>query len=189
MSLPRSNADLFWTFTKMALQGFGGVLPVAERILVHERKWMSAKEFVESLAIAQALPGPNVVNLCLMVGDRFSGARGALSALAGMMLFPILIVLVLASVYQFYSHLEITRNILLGMAAVSVGLIGGMGLRLVRTQGHYRVGWLVGLATFVLIAIAHARLGFVILAVGIPSFLFRWWQLVRARNSTSGGSL
>lgn len=186
MSAPRSNADLFWTFTKMALQGFGGVLPVAERVIVHERKWMSAKEFVESLAVAQALPGPNVVNLCLMVGDRFSGARGALSALAGMMLFPILIVLALSSVYQFYSHLQITRDVLLGMGAVSVGLIGGMGLRLVKTQGHYRVGWLIGLATFVLIAIVHARLGFVILAVGVPSFLFRWWQLVRVRNDLGG---
>jgi chromate transporter len=185
---PRSNADLFWTFTKLALQGFGGVLPVAERVLVHERRWMTSKDFVESLAVAQALPGPNVVNLCLMVGDRFSGARGAASALAGMMFFPMVLVLALASVYQYYAHLEITRQVLLGMAAVSVGLIGGMGLRLVKTQGHYRVGWLVGTATFGLIALAHARLGFVILALGIPSFLFRWWQIVRARQGDRGAA-
>lgn len=63
----------------MALQGFGGVLPIAERILVHRRQWMTAKDFVETLAIAQALPGPNVVNLSLMVGDRFLAYAAPLS--------------------------------------------------------------------------------------------------------------
>ena len=66
----------------MALQGFGGVLPIAERVLVHQRRWMTPKEFVESLAIAQSLPGPNIVNLALMVGDRFRGAKGAAAAIA-----------------------------------------------------------------------------------------------------------
>lgn len=176
---PRSLTDLFWTFTKMALQGFGGVLPIAEQVLVRERRWMTAKEFVESLAIAQSMPGPNIVNLSLMVGDRFLGARGALAAFAGMMAFPTVIVLMLTVLYQSYADLEVTRRILLGMSAVSVGLIAGTGLRLARTQGHYRAGWLIGLGVFVLVAILHKPLGMVLFALGLPSFLLRWWQLSR----------
>jgi len=115
-----------------------------------------------------------------MVGDRFFGLRGAVAAFAGMMAFPTVIVLLLTLVYQTYAELEITRRILLGMSAVSVGLIAGMGLRLCRTQGHYRGGWLIGLGVFLLIAVMHKPLGMVLLALGLPSFLLRWWQMRRS---------
>ena len=55
---PASLWALFWAFNRLALQGFGGVLAVAQRELVERLGWLSAEEFVESLAIAQVLPGP-----------------------------------------------------------------------------------------------------------------------------------
>ena len=81
---PASPTDLFLVFNGLALRGFGGVLPFAQRTLVEDRAWMSNDEFVEMLALAQVLPGPNICNLALMVGDRFFGLRGAFAALAGM---------------------------------------------------------------------------------------------------------
>ena len=86
---PRSPRELFVTFNRLALQGFGGVLAVAQRELVERERWLSQAEFVEMLAISQVLPGPNVVNLALMLGDRYFGLRGALAALAGMLLVPL----------------------------------------------------------------------------------------------------
>jgi chromate transporter len=176
---PRSNWDLFWTFNRMALRGFGGVLPVVERSLVHERNWLTPKEFVESLAIAQALPGPNVMNMAVMVGDRYSGLKGSLAAVAGMITIPMLIVLSLTSVYQYYAELAVTQGILRGMTAVSVGLIIGIGLRLALTQGDYRIGWIFGLLVFGLIGFLHAPLAAVILGLGIPACLIRWFQITR----------
>ena len=74
---PASTGDLFFTFNRLALQGFGGVLAVAQRELVERKGWLTHEEFVEMLALSQVLPGPNVVNLALMFGDRFFGLRGA----------------------------------------------------------------------------------------------------------------
>ncbi len=54
--------------TSWRLQGFGGVLPVAQHELVERQRWLTKQEFAETLSIAQVLPGPNVVNLCLIVG-------------------------------------------------------------------------------------------------------------------------
>src|SRR5438067_13132019 len=82
---PHSLPDLFFSFTWLALQGFGGVLAVVQRVLVEEKKWMTRDEFVQEWAVAQVMPGPNVVNLALMLGDRFFGWRGAMVALAGML--------------------------------------------------------------------------------------------------------
>src|ERR1700693_5786855 len=94
LARPSSNKELFIAFTLLALQGFGGVLAVAQRVLCEQRRWLTKEEFVEILAVGQVLPGPNVCNVALMVGDRFFGWRGAFAALAGMMAVPLLIVLV-----------------------------------------------------------------------------------------------
>ena len=78
---PQSLRELFGAFTLIALQGFGGVLPVSERVLCEQKRWLSPEQYVETLALGQVLPGPNVCNLALIVGDRFFGWRGALVAL------------------------------------------------------------------------------------------------------------
>src|ERR1041385_3727008 len=92
---PRSLTDLFVSFTFLALQGFGGVLAVVQRELVERKQWLTHEEFVEDWAVAQIMPGPNVINLALMIGSRYFGLRGALAALAGMVTFPMIVVLLM----------------------------------------------------------------------------------------------
>ena len=84
--LPQSKSEIFWVFTWLALQGFGGVLPVAERELVDKKRWYSREEFLEEWAVAQVLPGPNVVNLAIIFGARHFGLPGALAAIADALL-------------------------------------------------------------------------------------------------------
>ena len=75
------------------------MLAVAQRELVERLRWLTREQFVELLSLGQVLPGPNIVNLALMFGDRHFGWRGALAALAGMLAVPLVIVLVLAALY------------------------------------------------------------------------------------------
>ena len=84
---PRSLAELFFALTWLALQGFGGVLAVVQRELVERRRWMTMDEFIENWAVAQILPGPNVINIVMMIGSRYFGLRGAIVAVAGMVRF------------------------------------------------------------------------------------------------------
>ena len=102
---PQSLTDLFVSFTLLALQGFGGVLAVVQRELVEKKRWMTREEFIEDWAVAQIMPGPNVVNLSMMIGARSFGLKGAMAALAGMLTVPLILVLLLALVYaQFAGH-------------------------------------------------------------------------------------
>ncbi|MFZ9335710.1 MAG: hypothetical protein ACO248_07485, partial [Burkholderiaceae bacterium] len=41
---PHSPADLFWSFTWLALQGFGGVLSVVQREIFEKMRWLTAEE-------------------------------------------------------------------------------------------------------------------------------------------------
>ncbi|MGI9154784.1 MAG: chromate transporter, partial [Rubrivivax sp.] len=72
-TVPRSAAELFFAFNRLALQGFGGVLPVAQRELVERRRWMTQAEFVELLSLGHILPRPNIGNMALMYGERHIG--------------------------------------------------------------------------------------------------------------------
>ncbi|MED5613531.1 chromate transporter [Janthinobacterium sp. P210005] len=127
---PASLADLFFSFTWLALQGFGGVLAVIQREMVERKRWLTQEEFLEDWAVAQIMPGPNVVNLSLMVGGRYFGLKGALTALAGMLTVPLVIVLVLGVLYTRFGDNPQMAGALRGMAAVSAGMIAATGVKL-----------------------------------------------------------
>lgn len=143
---PASLWALFWAFTRLALQGFGGVLAVAQRELVERLGWLTRDEFVEMLAVGQVLPGPNVVNISLMIGDRFFGLRGAFTALAGMLLAPSVIVLGLAAAYSELAVHPVAVDALRGMGAVSAGLILATGFKLLPTLKTSPLGRWIALA-------------------------------------------
>ncbi|HPW82861.1 MAG TPA: chromate transporter, partial [Rhodoferax sp.] len=128
---PTSKTDLFVSFSLLALQGFGGVLAVVQRELVEKKKWLTLEEFLEDWAVAQILPGPNVVNLSLMIGDRYFGMRGALAALAGMLTFPLVIALAVAILFAGIADQPQVQGALRGMGAVAAGLITATGLKLI----------------------------------------------------------
>jgi chromate transporter len=167
---PSSITELFLSFNWLALQGFGGVLAVVQRELVEKKRWMTREQFVEDWAVAQILPGPNVVNLSLMIGGRYFGLPGALAALAGMLAAPLVIVLLLAALYGSVADLPMAQGALRGMGAVAAGLITATGIKLIAALDKNAMGLAVciGLAalTFVAIALLRWPLAWVLLAVG-----------------------
>ena len=182
---PDSPSDLFWSFTWLALQGFGGVLAIVQRELVEKKRWLTREEFIEDWAVAQILPGPNVVNLSLMIGDRYFGLRGALMALAGMLTFPLLVVLTLAAIFTGISDSAGAQGALRGMGAVAAGLIAATGIKLVaalqrNVMGRLACGALAA-ATFIAIGLLHVPLVWVLLVVGGLACAWAYRQLGRAR--------
>jgi chromate transporter len=167
---PQSLSDLFFSFSILALQGFGGVLAVVQRELVEKKRWMTREEFVEDWAVAQIMPGPNVVNLSLMIGDRYFGLRGAMAALAGMLTFPLLVVLAIALVYAQFADNPQVAGALRGMGAVAAGLITATGLKLVGALKKNPLGlpMCIGFAitTFMAIALLRVPLAYVLLGLG-----------------------
>lgn len=178
---PQSPADLFWSFNWLALQGFGGVLAVVQRELVEKKRWLTNEEFVEDWAVAQTLPGPNVVNLAIMIGDRHFGLRGAVAALTGMLAAPVFIVLALALAYANHSHHPQVAGALRGMGAVAAGLITATGLKLMPALRRHPLGWPLCAAAaagcFALVALARVPLVWVLLGVGGGACALTWHRL------------
>jgi chromate transporter len=178
---PRSTGDLFRVFTRLALQGFGGVLPIVQRELVERERWLTREQFVELLSVAQVLPGPNVVNLSLMFGDRAFGWRGAAAALGGMLLAPLGVVLVLTAAYTHLAQFPIVAGALRGMGAVAAGLIFSTGLKLLPALRRNVLGapTAFGFTAVMFVGIALFRVPLIgmLAALGVVSCGIGWRRL------------
>ncbi|HEY2188474.1 MAG TPA: chromate transporter [Caldimonas sp.] len=177
---PASPGDLFFTFNRLALQGFGGVLAIAQRELVERKRWLTTTQFVEMLSLSQVLPGPNIVNLALMLGDRFFGLRGAIAAVGGMLVVPLFIVMALTAAYAEFSRLAVVSGALRGMGAVAAGLVIATAIKLMSTLGTNRLGALPASAfaalTFVTIAWLRWPLVWVVAGLGSTAVAIAWWR-------------
>ena len=179
---PQSRTDLFVSFTWLGLQGFGGVLAVVQREIVDRKQWMTLSEFAEEWALAQTLPGPNVVNLSVMLGGRHFGPTGALAALTGLLLIPGLLMLAIVFTCQAFAHVPIVASALHGMGVTAAGMVLAAGWRFMPTLRRHPIGFPTALAlaalSFALAALAHWPLAHVIALVGSVSCGLTWWRLV-----------
>ena len=181
-NLPRSRTDLFLSFSWLGLQGFGGVLAVVQRELVDRKQWMSLAEFAEEWALAQTLPGPNVVNLSVMFGGKHFGPSGAFAALSGLLFFPGLLMLAIVFTFQAFADVPLVASALHGMGVAAAGMVMAAGWRFMPTLRQHPIGFPLALGfaalSFVLAALAHWPLAHVIALVGSVSCGLTWWRLV-----------
>src|SRR5215831_10674154 len=112
-----SLSELFFGFLKVGVSGFGGVLPFARRMIVEERRWLTELEFLDVLSLSQFLPGPNIINVSIIIGRRFGGVTGSLAACGGLMLMPLVIVLALATLYAQVAQIDAVRGAFTGVSA------------------------------------------------------------------------
>jgi chromate transporter len=178
LAAPRSGTegllDLFVAFMQISLSGFGGAINWAHRALVEKRRWMTDEDFTETLSLCQFLPGPNIVNFSMCVGQRAHGLKGALSALAGVMAIPFVIFVLFGWLYTRYGQLQIVHGALSGISAAAAGFVIAVSVKI--AQPHRRKLWSVvfGTAAFVSMGLLRFPLIYVFLALGPPSVAIAW---------------
>jgi chromate transporter len=160
-----SRSALFLGFLRVALSGFGGVMPWARRMIVEDKRWMGEREFLDLLALCQLLPGPNIVNVSIAVGARFHGISGALLAFTGLMLGPLTLIVALGLLYAGYGHAAPVRGALSGISAVAAGLVIAMALRMAGTLRARPVALVIALLGFTGAGILRVPLGWVVLVL------------------------
>jgi chromate transporter len=171
-----SLSELFRAFAIVSVSGFGGALPWARRKIVEQKHWMTAEEFNEAFALSQFLPGPNVVNFSVVFGSRFGGAPGAAVALAGLMGPPLIIVTVLAILYERFGDLEVLSRILVGITAAATGLLIAVVAKMAAPLFRKRWDWapLIAIAAFVGVAIMQWPLPLVFVTLAPISVALAW---------------
>jgi len=173
--------QLFRGFALSALAGFGGALPWARRMIVEKEKWMTAEEFNETFSLSQFLPGPNLVNFCVVFGSRFGGVAGALVALAGLLGPPLVIVTILAALYAHFGDLAVLTRTLGGIAAAAAGLLIANVVKMAEPlfRKRWNFGPPVAILGFIAVALIQWPLPYVFAVLAPVSVALAWYWMRR----------
>jgi chromate transporter len=171
-------SELFLGFLAIAVTGFGGVLPWARIVLVERRRWLSGEQFADDLALAQFLPGPNIVNLSILIGARFHGPPGAIVSTLGLVGAPVALMIVCGALYARYSDVAWLRGILAGLGAAAAGLLISLAAKLVAPLlRERRIPSLVfALIAFVAVALIRVPLYWAVVLLAPVSIAVFWWR-------------
>jgi len=172
-----SLGELFLGFLAIAVTGFGGVLPWARIVLVDRRRWLSGEQFAEDLALAQFLPGPNIMNLSILIGARFRGPLGAIVSALGLAGAPAALMIACGALYARYSDVAWLRGGLAGLGAAAAGLLIALAAKLVvPLLRERRIASLAfALAIFGAVALARVPLYWAVLLFAPASIAVFWW--------------
>jgi chromate transporter len=170
-----SRFALFLAFSRISLSSFGGAIFWARRELVERQRWLTEREFVEMFTLGQLLPGPNVLNLAVMVGYRFAGWTGAVAAVAAFLGCPCLVVVAMGVLYQHYGALPQVQQALTGMSSVAAGLLLATVVKLAMVLPRHWRPWIFGALAFVGVGVMRWPLLWVMGALA-PWAVFAAWK-------------
>jgi chromate transporter len=175
--------ELAWTFNHIALASFGGGLSAWSReVLVVEKKWMGEKEFLSAMTMCRILPGANQVNMAVFTGTKMRAIPGAIAAVVGLCVMPMVFVLVLSFLYFTFKEVPAVKGVLHGASAAAVALT----LTMVIKTGQKCLTGLVPVALFAAAFVLNGLLRWpllVTLAIVAPLSLI--WAWPRRRDKAS----
>lgn len=165
----------FRTFFKIGLFTIGGgyaMIPLIKSEVVERKKWMSEEEFLDLLALSQALPGVFAVNFSIYIGNKLKGARGSVALALGVVLPSFLIMLAVAMFFVNFAESRVVEAIFKGVRPAVVALLAGPCVNLARTA-HITIAnvWLPIFAALLIWILGVSPI-YIILLVGVGGFTY-----------------
>lgn len=170
-----SHLELFMGMQQVALSSFGGGLSAwSQRIVVEQRGWMSNEAFITGLTVARLFPGPNQINMAVYIGSRFHGLSGALAALAGMLLLPFSLLLLLGLAYFELHMVMAVDRVLAGVITAAAGMALSMGFKIAGSYSRDPVALVLAAISFLAMDVFHVRLMPLVLVAGPLAMAWYW---------------
>jgi chromate transporter len=151
----------------------GGQKAQIRRQLVEQKHWVTDRDFIEGLEVAQLLPGPNILNLAVFMAQRIRGTAGAMVAFLAGTIPPFLIVLLVGAFYFSKYNVPLVHSALFGAAAAAVGLTLANALQLSYDLWKNWISLALMAATAVAVSVFHLSLVLTLLIFGgISMYLY-----------------
>ena len=170
-----SLRELFVCMMQVAFSAFGGGISLwSHRIIVERRKWMSSESFVTGLTVARLFPGPNQINMSVYIGSIFQGLPGSFAAVAGILLFPFSVLMLLGLLYYQVSAIAEVNRLLAGLAAAAAGMALSMGFKILDVYKTDYLALVIAGIVFICLQVLKFHLIPVVLIAGPLSMMLYW---------------
>jgi chromate transporter len=178
-----SIRQLIRYFLHLGTFGFGGPIALAgymQRDLVEKRGWISRKDYVEGLTLAQLAPGPLAAQLAIYLGWSKAGFPGATGVAAAFILPSFIMVLAISALYVRFGGLPWMQSAFYGIGAAVISIIARSALKLVKlTLGRNRLLWVLFAASAIATAWTESEIVWLFLGSGVVAVLVRHWRTTR----------
>ena len=156
------------------------MLPLIQREVVDNRRWIDEEEFLNMIALAQAAPGLIAVNSAIFIGWRVGGWKGMCGAVLGAVLPSFLIILAIAMLFREWKELPAVEAAFKGIRPAVVALIAAPLFKMAKSA---KISWLTALipvAAALLIWLGHVNPVWVILATIVITLCSIWLSSYRS---------
>lgn len=175
--VPCTLGELLRYFLWLGATGFGGPIALCgymQRDLVEERRWFSAEDYKQGLALSQLAPGPLAAQLAIYLGWVRGGTVGAALTGLAFVVPSFLMVFAIAALYMRYGGLSWISGLFYGVGAAVIAVIARSAYKLARlTNGRDRLLWAIFLASALITAITESEVVWVFLGAGLLVLLVR----------------
>lgn len=172
----KKEVQLFLTFLKIGAFTFGGgyaMIPLIQREMVENKKWINDKDISDIIAIAETTPGPIAINAATFVGYKISGIKGAIVATMGVMLPSFFIILLIAQIFRKYMDYEIVKNAFWGVRIAVIALMLKALATMFKQCPKNAVSYSIAIISFVLVGIVNVNALYIIVAAAFIGFIYK----------------
>ena len=178
----RLLSDLFLTFAKIGAFTFGGgyaMIPLIQREVVDQKKWISNEDILDVIAIAESTPGPIAINSATFIGKKVAGTKGAVTATAGVVLPSFLIIIAVSFVLEAFQHIKAVRYAFWGIRAGVLALILKALWSMFSVCNKNGVSYAVMALAFLLVSVLKLSVILVIVICALLGILYTQGKKVR----------
>ncbi len=175
----RQLKDIFVSFFKIGLFTFGGgyaMIPLIEKEITENKKWVEREEIIDILAVSQSIPGAIAINAATFIGFKTLGKMGALAATLGVILPSFIIIAVIAAFFSKISNNLIVKSIFAGIRPAVVALITAAVIKVGKTSIKDKTGLIAAIIALLLVVAFDIHAILVIIggaAFGLMVYKFR----------------
>lgn len=178
----RLLSDLFLTFAKIGAFTFGGgyaMIPLIQREVVDQKKWISNEDILDVIAIAESTPGPIAINSATFIGKKVAGTKGVVAATAGVVLPSFLIIIAVSFVLEAFQHIKAVRYAFWGIRAGVLALILKALWSMFSVCNKNGVSYAVMALAFLLVSVLKLSVILVIVICALLGILYTQGKKVR----------
>ena len=178
------NLDLFLTFFKIGAFTFGGgyaMIPLIQREVCDNKKWLNEDDILEVIAIAESTPGPVAINAATFVGSRTAGTLGAACATLGIVLPSFLIISLISLVLKTFQESKAVKYAFMGIRAGVLALILKTVYTMFMKTKKHAVSYVIMISALVMTAFFKIDAVFVI--IGCAIFGIIWSLIIRKEQN------
>jgi chromate transporter len=188
--VPCTLRELLLYFLRLGTTGFGGPIALVgymQRDLVEKRCWISKRDYVEGLALAQLAPGPLAAQLAIYLGWVRGGVTGATLVGIAFVLPSFVMVLAISAFYLRYGGLTWMQGAFYGIGAAVIAIIARSAYKLVRmTLARDRLLWVLFAVSALVTAATESELVWVFILCGVAALTVKTMgQAPRPRTALS----